>query len=255
MMRSKISIPIALAALLAAPAPAAAADPAPGARGREASDSSRQEDAPAPADGAPRFDLVRLNAGVKVGYVPNRAFDTFADSDTLAQFSIDGTYPVLTRGRLVLAAGLGWDAGGRSDGLRGQTSSISTNRFAVPLEARYHVVPTVYAFGKLAPGAAMVRASVYDGTTPGEMTATGWAFAADASLGASVLLGSRRRLDQRGFRVWLTPELGYAFTTRASLALNAGRDENDVLGRDENTRLASVALSGFFWRASVGATF
>jgi hypothetical protein len=212
-------------------------------------------DAPA-AEDPPRYDLVRVNAGLRVGYVPNRAFDTFADSDVLSQFSLDGTYPLLTRGRLVLAAGLGWNVGSRSDGFRGHTSSLTAHHLYVPLEARYHVRPWIYGFAKLSPGAAAMIATAYDGTTPGEMSTTGWAFSADASAGASFLIGPRKQLDRRGrVRFWLTPEVGYNYTTNAPLAVNAGRDEKDVLGADEDTRLRSLALSGFFWRASVGATF
>jgi hypothetical protein len=213
-----------------------------------------EPDRPA-ADGPSRYDLVRVNAGVRIGYVPSRGFDTYASNDVLAQFSIDATYPLFVRGKAVFAVGLGWDIGSRSDGVRGFESSLVAHRLSVPIEGRYHFAPWLYGFGKLAPGAAAMIVSVKDGTMPTPLSDTGWAFSGDASVGASILLTPTKRMDKRNVRLWVTPEIGYAFTTNASLSASHDRDEKDVLGSDENTKLRSLALSGLFWRASVGITF
>jgi hypothetical protein len=202
----------------------------------------------------PRFDLVRVNAGFKFGYIPTSGFDQFASSNVLSQFSIDGTYPVLHRGRVVVGVGLGWDVGGRTDKLRGFDTSLTAHRLAVPIEGRYHVTPWLYGFGKLSPGATAMLVKLSTGGSP-SLTDTAWAFSADASLGASFLMGPRQRLDKRAPRFWLTPELGYSYTTNASITVNPHRDSKDVLGNDENMRLQATALSGFFWRATIGTTF
>lgn len=207
------------------------------------------------SEGPARYDFIRANAGFKIGYVPNRGFDTFASNDVLPQFSIDATYPLLKRGKLVLGVGLGWDVGGSTDKVRGFESSMTAHRLYVPVEGRYHVKPWLYGFGKIAAGVAVMTASVKDGTVPSDLSATGWAFSADASVGASILLGSHKHLDKRALRFWATPELGYAYTTDAPLKASSGRDDNAVLGTDESTNLRALALSGFFWRASIGATF
>ena len=201
----------------------------------------------------PRFDVIRLNAGAKVGYVTSDGFDTFAGSNTLAQVSVDGTVPLLVKDKLVLAAGLGWDVGGRKDDVRGLTSKLTTHRFLVPIEARWNYVPGLYTFVKVAPGAAAMVASVSDGSRT--LGTTGWAFAADASVGASLLVGSRKTLHRRDVRFWITPEGGYSFTSTASLNANPGRPDDQILGSDENTRVGSLALSGVFWRISVSATY
>jgi hypothetical protein len=205
-------------------------------------------------EGAPRYDLVRINAGVRMGYLPNRGFDTFASNDVLPQFSIDGTYPLLTQGKLVLAAGLGWDVGGRTGKVRGFESTLTAHRLYVPLEGRYHFKPWLFGFGKVSPGAAAMIAGVNDAAA-NNVSSTGWAFAADASVGASILMGPRSSYDKRSIRFWVTPEIGYAYTTNAPLRANPGRDEQSMLGSDENTNLRALALSGFFWRASIGTTF
>jgi hypothetical protein len=213
-----------------------------------------EPDRPA-ADGPPRYDRVRVNAGLRVGYVPSRGFDTYASNDVLPQFSIDATYPLLVRGKAVFAVGLGWDIGGRSDGVRGFESSLVAHRLSVPIEGRYHFAPWLYGLGKLAPGAAAMIVSVKDGTMPTPLSDTGWAFSGDASVGASIVVAPTERMGKRIVRFWVTPEIGYAFTTNASLSASHDRDEEDILGSDENTKLRSLALSGLFWRASVGITF
>jgi hypothetical protein len=196
-----------------------------------------------------------VNLGFRVGYLPSRGLDAFADNDVLTQFSLDGTYPLFVRNKLVLAAGLGLDFGGRSDSIRGMSSSLSAGRLYVPLEARYAIVPGLLAFAKIAPGAAGMSATVHETTSGKDLSASAWAFSADASLGASILIQPRKRLDKRMPRFWFTPEVGYGYTTQAKLSLDTGRDGKDVLGSDESTRLRPLALSGVFWRASVGMTF
>jgi hypothetical protein len=213
-----------------------------------------RDEGPRP-EGLPRHDLVRVNLGLRVGYLPGRGFDAFSTDDVLPQWSIDATYPVLTRRRLVVGVGLGWDFGGSSATFRGLDASLRIHRLYAPIEGRYYLAPALAVFGKIAPGAAVALASVQDPSAPSELSASGWAFSADASAGASILLGPRARYDRRQPRVWLTPEIGYAFTTKASLRLNPDRDAEGVLGHDEDASLRSLALSGFFWRASVGMTF
>ena len=125
----------------------------------------------------------------------------------------------------------------------------------VPVEGRYHFGSTLFVFGKVAPGAAIALASVKDGSAPNELSGTAWAFSADASIGGSILLGPRQQMDKRTVRFWLTPEIGYAYMTSASVRLNPDRAEKDVLGSDEDTQLGTLALRGIFWRASLGMTF
>lgn len=219
-----------------------------------ASSASSAESAEATA-GPPRYDLIRVNAGVRIGYVTDRGFDSFASNDVLPQFSVDATYPLLTRNKLVLGVGLGWDAGGRSDTVRGLTSSMGLHRFSVPIEGRYHILPGLYGFGKIAPGTTFVSTTIKDNATPDDLTSSAWAFSADASVGASILMGPRANMDKRGVRFWITPEFGYSFMTKANVDVNPNRSPDFALGTDENTSQQKLALSGFFWRASIGTTF
>jgi len=206
-------------------------------------------------EGPPRYDFIRVNGGFKMGYVGDRAFDAFSSTDVLPQLSLDGTYTLVTIGRLALAAGAGWDVGGSHAKLRGNDAYLTTHRLYVPVEARVHF-RSFYLFGKVAPGAAAMAGWIKDASAPsGEVSRTGWAFSTDASAGASFLLGPRSDLDKRGVRIWATPEMGYAFTGGAPMRLDPGRDTEDQLGADQGTRVGSLALSGLFWRASIGFSY
>jgi hypothetical protein len=263
MKRALVSVASLLVVVLAASnlfaqVPDASSEPAP----PPASAVPETPPAPPPvaldrpaAHGVPRYDFIRINAGLRMGYIPNRAFDAFSSNDVLPQFSLDATYPLLKRDRLVLGVGLGWDVGGHSDTVRGLPSSINTQRFSAVIEGRYNVTPWLFAFGKLAPGAAVMTAHLKDPSVPDDLSATGWAFSGDASIGASVLMGPRSSSPKRVVRFWLTPEIGYAYTTAASIDVNPNRNPDLVVGSDAPTNLHALALSGFFWRASMGTTF
>lgn len=228
---------------LAAPAPATTPTPV------AASESARAPTGPA------RYDLIRANLGLRVGYVPSRGYDVYSTSDALPQWSLDATYPLLVRRKLVVGAGFGWDWSSSSASTRGLDAHMSMNRLYVPVEGRYHLLPGVALFGKVAPGAVTVNGTLKDPSAPAELTGRGWAFSADASAGAAILLGPRESFERREPRMWIAPEMGYSFTTSASISPGPDRDAKDALGNDESVRLRSIALSGFFWRATVGMTF
>jgi hypothetical protein len=238
------------------PAPAPSSVPPPTAAPPESALPSNPDHA---ASGPPRYDRLRVNVGYRVNYVPSGGYDAFSTNNDLPQFSIDATYPVYHQGRFVFGVGAGWDVGGSSATFRGFDASLTAHRLYVPLEAQWHVAPWLFAFGKVSPGAAAMFTKVTElppGTALQKLDGSAWAFAVDASVGASILMGPRKGLDKRGApHFWVTPEVGYALATNAPIKESYNRAERDVLGSDESVRLQSLALSGFFWRASMGVTF
>jgi len=222
--------------------------------------------APAVKEGRPRYDLVRIGLGPRFDYIPSTGFDSFADTNLLSSFAIDGTYPIFTQGKLAVGVGLGWTVGHRGDSLRGMSTSLTAHRLQVPIEGRFHIVPSVYAFAKVAPGAAAMVASVTEASSPNTLRDTGWAFSADASVGAGILLGPRSVAaeggtgpnadrEKRTVRIWAIPEVGYGFTTKANLDLRPDRESKDALGTDERTAVSPLGLTAFFWRVSIATTF
>lgn len=204
---------------------------------------------------APRYDVVRIGAGVRVGYVGSAGFSQFSKNDALTQFSLEGTYALLVSGKFALAVGGAWDIGGRSATTRGTQSSVTVHRLTAPIEARYHSMPWFYGFARVAPGAVAFSSSIEDSSAPAKLTDTAWAFATDVSVGVSLHPGANRQADVRRARLWLTPEFGYAFTTEATLRPSPARDSADVLGQDQRVALGSIDARGVFWRVSGGVTF
>lgn len=238
--------------------------PAPAAGAEASAEPLRPWPVAAPADGedaakAPAGPLalprLRIGAGLKFGYYGDPTLDAFADSDVITSWSMDATYTLFASRPFSVAAGVGWDVGGRSTGARGLKTSLATHRFEAPIEARYHALPFLYGFARVAPGAAMHLARVEDVSAPAALKDTAWAFSAEGSLGVNALVAPYGAWDKKGPRVWVAPEIGYAWTTAASLHLHPDRDAEDAVGTDASANLGSLALRGLFWRASLAVSF
>lgn len=247
-----------------APAPAPASAPAP-AQPAAASFTYRAPPPLVPADSAesqaphvevpPRYDYLRVGLGFRIGYIGDPTFDTFADSDTLAQMSLDASYAFYTKGKLAVAAGLAWDVGSRTSGARGLTTKLTMHRLTVPIEARWYFAPWFDVFAKVAPGAGALYARVEDPSSPRTLEHAPWVFATDLSAGASFRLVGGNDHDKRRPRLWITHEIGYGLTTEHALRPSPNRDESDVLGADQSTNLGSLAINGVFWRTGLALTF
>jgi hypothetical protein len=205
--------------------------------------------------GPQRYDYLRVGLGFRIGYIGDSGFDTFADSDTLAQVSLDASYAFFTRGKLAVAGGLAYDAGSRTSGARDLVTRLTMHRLTVPIEARYYLAPWVDVFAKVAPGAGAFYARIEDPSSPTTLEHAPWVFAADLSGGASFRLVGSSDGNPRRARLWLNTELGYGITSSHSLRPSADRDEEDVLGADQSVRLGSLAMNGMFWRTGLAMSF
>ena len=196
-------------------------------------------------------DFIKISAGVRVGYVSDRTFNAFASTDALPGASFAATRTILAKDALALAVGLGWDVAGRGSDARGQDASFVTHRLTVPIEGRYHALPWLYGFVKLAPGAVWAAGTIADASAPNKLAASGWGAAADASLGASVLFGSHA--PRARARFWLMLELGWMTTSAIDFAMTP-RDRDDPRAFAP-TRLGSLGMNGPFFRVSADLSF
>jgi hypothetical protein len=203
----------------------------------------------------PRYDYLRFGLGFRIGYIPDPTFDAFADSDVLAQMSLDASYAFYTKGKLAIAAGLAWDVGSRTTGARGLTTKLTMHRLTVPIEARWYFAPWFDVFAKVAPGTGALYARVEDPSSPKTLEHAPWVFATDLSAGASFRLVGGSDHDKRRPRLWITHEIGYGLTTEHALQPRPSRDDADVLGSDQSTNLGSLAVNGVFWRTGLALTF
>ncbi|MEA2746921.1 MAG: hypothetical protein QOI41_1064 [Myxococcales bacterium] len=236
-----------------APSPASASAPAPALAPALAPAPAESPTARAPS--RPRYDYLRVSLGARVGYIASPAFDTFADDDVLAQVSLDASYAFLTRGKLAVSAGAAWDVGSRVAGARGLTTKLTMHRLTVPIEARWYFAPWFDVFAKVAPGAGALYARVEDPSSPRTLEHAPWVLAADLSAGASFRLVGSNDHATRAARLWITHEVGYGLTSSADLRVRPNRNEADVLGSDQATRLGSLAVNGVFWRTGLAMTF
>lgn len=204
-----------------------------------------------------RTDLWKVSTGPRVSYVTSGGFDPYSSNDVLMQWSLEGQYPVLSRGRFALGVGLGYAGGGKSGTMRGDKTSIGVHTLQAPIEGRYHLGRWGYGFARVAPGTTAVLSSVTDASSPNEINATKWVFSTDLSVGAAILLGPRGydQADKRTVRIWAIPEFGYTVATTAKFDTRPDRDPKDALGTDERTAVPGLNLSAFYWRVSLGTTF
>ncbi len=214
-----------------------------------------EQTAPPARPTAPHYDYLRLGLGFRIGYINDPGFDTFASSDVLAQMSLEGSYAFYTKGKLAVAAGLAWDVGSRSSGARGLDSRLTVHRLTVPIEARYYVTPWLNGFVKVAPGTGAYFARIQDPSSGAQLEAAPWVLATDLSAGATLRLAGSSDHGVRRARLWLTAEGGYGLTGAVALRPRPSRDEADVLGSDESTRLGSLGMNGGFWRMGLAVSY
>jgi len=250
------SPPLPSAAPAPAPAPTAPAAPtAPVAPVGPVAPAARYEAAEPRPVGPPRYDYFRFGTGLRVGYIGDRGFDAFADDDTLAQVAVDASYAFITRGKLAISAGAAWDVGSRSSDLRGLGTKLTVHRLTVPIEARYYLAPWVNVFAKVAPGTALFNARITEPSSPRSIEDSSWVFAADLSAGASFRIIGSSDHASRSARLWITHELGYGITSSKDLRPSPNRNEEDILGADQQSRLGAFAANGVFWRTGLAVTF
>ena len=154
---------------------------------------------------------------------------------------------------MAVAAALTYDFGNKEGEARGEPTSLETHRLTIGPEARYHLLPQLYAYVRPAAGVQRTIASIDDGSTGATLAAKDWLFAADGSAGAAWAF-----LDVRSKRVplmfWLIAEGGYGFTQSSELKLEAGEGS----GAPERTAaldLGELSTTGPFFRVAVAGTF
>ena len=208
--------------------------------------------APAPPHAWPASTW-RIEAGYRGSYIPDEGFDPFSKDDYLPQLSLTASRTVWTRGRLSFAPGLAWDHGSRSSNARGATTSLSLDRFTIPLEGRLHVDRWGYAFLRLAPGVVAEGVRVQEASGPAPYTKTGVVFATDLSAGYALPLW-RLGGPASPARAWLQADGGYGWVASERLALTPDVASDDPL-RTRGVDLGSIATRGAFFRVGVALSF
>lgn len=215
--------------------------------------AAAQDLAPTGRDTRVRFWAI--DTGVRNTFVKDTAFDPYSVNDAFTQWSVGMSRTSMVRGSFSFAPGFRWDVGSSSATARGATTDLLGHRLTVPLEARFHEASWLYFFGRVAPGAMYQRSKVTDASLGESMTDSGWVPASDFSLGASLMFASfSDDPGSRAPRFWLTPEVGYAWSGRASAALSPKTEADDPRAFG-TLSMTGATLRGAFFRINVTSTF
>ncbi len=218
-----------------------------------------QEDAP-PSPASPRVDTrVRFWAfdlGLRTTFVADSGFDPYSTDNRLGQSTLGLSRTTHVFGAWSFAPGIRWDTGTSSATARGADAALTVHRLSLPLELRNHLTRGIYAFGRLAPGATSARQKITDASLSEPLTASSWLLSADASLGASFnVLSFSSDPTSHAPRIWLTPEIGYAWSTATSKTMSPSVGGDDPRQFGETILARSVVLRGAFFRAALTMTF
>jgi hypothetical protein len=257
-------LPVALAALasgLAMPAahgqgqlPPQPYPPPPVQRTPQAPAELPQVSRPSPTEPEPlrpRGDRWQAAAGGGALMVRSAGLDAFSTSDAVGRFSLGGSVVVWRQDRLALAVGLGLDAGLSRATARGASTELSLTLLSASAEARYHVTPRLYAFGRLAPGIQYGEATLKDSSAPGNRDLLGsfTTVAVATSAGAAVCLNG----PTGTVGLWLVLDGGYLFAPSRHLLLRP--DLGDDVAQLAALDLGTIAARGIFGRLSFALSY
>lgn len=250
--------PAPAAAPAAAPAPApppAAYSPwitapagAPAAPASPVADA--EPEAPLPPAGPPGWQAW---LGVRTSFFTGTGYDPFSANDTFVAGSVGASRRLLTSDKLSVAAALGFDFGTARENARGEATTLSTWRVTLGPEARYHLLPTLYAFVRPSAGVQRSVATLEEGSTGASLAAKDWLLAVDGSAGAawSFLDLRKQNLD---LMFWLVADGGYGFTQSSDLLLEPESDSS-APERTAALNLGELSASGPFFRIALAGTF
>lgn len=220
---------------------------------------AQQADA-SPSPAASRVDTrVRfwgVDSSLRSTFIEDSGFDPYSEDNRMNQWSLGFSRTTHVFGAWSFAPGIRWDTGAASARARGADAELAVNRLAIPLELRNHVASRFYVFGRLAPGATSARQKITDTSLAEPLVTSSWLFSADASLGVSFnFLSFAKTPESHAPRFWLTPELGYAWSTATGSTLSPSVAEDDPRKFGDTSLARSVVLRGLFFRAGVTMTF
>ncbi len=193
--------------------------------------------------------------GVRTAFVTDAGFDPFAEDNALVQVSFGAGRTLFARDSLSLAAVGFWDFGSKSATARAEPTQLVVHRVTLGPELRWHLMPQLYAFTRVAPAALHLEASLSESSSGSILYSRGWVFGADATAGVAAELYGRRSGAATEARFWMLAEGGYGWAARRELSLAPDEDDAAAPQRLAALDLGSVAVRGAIFRVSAALTF
>jgi hypothetical protein len=154
-----------------------------------------------------------------------------------------------------MTAALGWDYGSRSSSVRGNETALAVHRISLGPELRYHVIPRLFAFARLSPGAVLESVSLNDSLVGSNRVSDTWLFGFDATLGGAFELFGKRNGASRKPRFWVTVEGGYSWAAPNALTLDESSNPSAAPVRMAGVDLGTLSLAGPMIRAGAALSF
>lgn len=196
----------------------------------------------------------QAEAGVRVGKIRDAGYDPFATDDALVATTIGASRTVFQRGQLTIAPGIAWDYSESNASARGASSRLVVHRLAATAEIRWHFLPILYGFAKLAPGALHGAATLDDSSSRTQLGDGFWSFSLDESAGAAFLVTPEDEPHVEQVRLWVTAEAGYGYVSRHDVVLRPDVPDEQA-SRYGGVALGSLALRGPFLRVAAAVTY
>jgi hypothetical protein len=192
----------------------------------------------------------KLSGSLRFDKVASNGYDAFSKSDVLGAFSVDYTHTVLVRNRWSLALGGQIDLAGSISEVRGFNTQLGARRFLLVTEARYHLHPRLYGYGKIAPGGTWLSASLSDPSSALRRSDNAGIFTGDLALGAAFLVSEAKHPDKHALRLWFAAEGGLAASSSHTWSFTTGKNDS----REGGTQLGSISLTAPMMRFALAAS-
>ncbi len=196
---------------------------------------------------------VRFDMGVRSQFIKGAGFDPFSEDDAFHQFSTSASIAPWAKGRLSLAAVVGYEDGDTSARARSDRASLSIHRFVLAPEARYHVLRVLALTARLGPTLTREQATL-SGALDSELSKTAWRLGFDATAGAALELWGYASGASHKPRLWLTAEGGYGYTASNRLTLEPA-DSGAAPQRLVPVELGELSLGGPLLRITAALSF
>ncbi len=184
---------------------------------------------------------IDLGVGISSTWYRDGTFDLFRDKNAQPALRVSAAATLLTWEKWSLAANLSYEHFESSAEARTLPTLLRVGRALLGAEARYHVQPWIFGYGRLQLGPSFRHSTVGEPASDTLLELSRAGFAGAAALGGAMRVAGSRDGRERLPRLHLFVEAGYAFSSALSLTYEIKDD--DVL-RPEPVDLGRLSLNG-----------
>lgn len=210
------------------------------------------KESPAQKPAKPRIDYsnlpityhqrrVDVGAAYQLLWITDPAFDLLSEDNVQSAFRPHAAFAFWAEGPLSLAATLHYDVFTANGEARTLPTFLNFHRFLLGAEARYHLHPRLYGYGRLNVGPTFVRSRLGGESDVSSLHLKRTGFSGALNVGTAVRIAGSRDGRERAFRVHLFAEGGLSFVSAVELRYEPS--EGGAL-RSDPVELGNLSLGG-----------